>query len=423
MLEILVNKKVESCYLDYASYVNSTRALPDWRDGLKSVQRRLLITGYHNRSSFTKCAALVGDCMRRYHPHGGDSIYGTLVNLVNSVYPTFEGQGNFGGFGEGAAAYRYTEARLSNLAINLYINFIKETKYIENDLGNSEPEYLPTIIPYALISKCQGIGVGISTNMVPFDLRSLLKYAKWYLEPNGQSSPNIKLYPLMYSVNGDVAGIFNNGIGTVSYRPEILYEYSNVYGKYITRILSKDPNSNIEAYVRKIFAYELENDYVFMNDETTDSYNIIIGRSSYIKRISDEEIYTKCKERLVKTITVSNYWNVDGISKRLSVAYVLNSACERFHTYFKDSIKEQISKLDIQLKYEELKSKFVFMKYNKLTKIDIMKELSLNEEEYQYFNSRTINSLDLDNSRNLTKELDKLKNKKVTEYCYFREGL
>ena len=181
--EVDLKHTMEKSYIDYAMSVIASRALPDVRDGLKPVQRRILFSmiELHNEPDkpHRKCARIVGDTMGKYHPHGDSSIYGSLVNMAqewNLRYPLVDGHGNFGSVdGDGAAAMRYTEARLSKISMELLEDINKDTvDFTPNfDETEQEPTVLPSRFPNLLVNGTTGIAVGMPTNIPPHNLREV----------------------------------------------------------------------------------------------------------------------------------------------------------------------------------------------------------------------------------------------------------
>ena len=180
-----LKKTMETCYIDYAMSVIAARALPDVRDGLKPVQRRVLYSMIELNNGpdkpHRKSARIVGDTMGKYHPHGDSSIYGALVNMAqdwNFRYPLVDGHGNFGSMdGDGAAAMRYTEARLSKISMELLADINKDTvDFTPNfDETEKEPVVLPSRFPNLLVNGTTGIAVGMATNIPPHNLREVVK--------------------------------------------------------------------------------------------------------------------------------------------------------------------------------------------------------------------------------------------------------
>lgn len=175
---------MESSYIDYAMSVIASRALPDVRDGLKPVQRRVLYSmvelGNTPDKPHRKCARIVGDTMGKYHPHGDSSIYGALVNMAQDWsmrYTLVDGHGNFGSVdGDGAAAMRYTEARLSKISLELIKDIGKNTVDFEPNFDETEkePTVLPSRYPNLLVNGTTGIAVGMATNIPPHNLREVV---------------------------------------------------------------------------------------------------------------------------------------------------------------------------------------------------------------------------------------------------------
>ena len=182
--EVDLQKTMEKSYIEYAMSVIASRALPDVRDGLKPVQRRVLYSMIELNNGpdkpHRKCARIVGDTMGKYHPHGDSSIYGALVNMAqdwSTRYPLVDGHGNFGSVdGDGAAAMRYTEARLSKISMELLADINKNTvDFAPNfDETEKEPTVLPSRYPNLLVNGTQGIAVGMATNIPPHNLREVI---------------------------------------------------------------------------------------------------------------------------------------------------------------------------------------------------------------------------------------------------------
>ena len=182
--EVDLKKTMENSYIDYAMSVIASRALPDVRDGLKPVQRRVLYSMIELNNGpdkpHRKCARIVGDTMGKYHPHGDSSIYGALVNMAqewSTRYPLVDGHGNFGSVdGDGAAAMRYTEARLSKISMEMLADINKDTvDFTPNfDETEKEPVVLPARFPNLLVNGTTGIAVGMATNIPPHNLKEVI---------------------------------------------------------------------------------------------------------------------------------------------------------------------------------------------------------------------------------------------------------
>ncbi len=182
--DVDIKKTMEQSYIEYAMSVIASRALPDVRDGLKPVQRRIMYSMIELNNGpdkpHRKCARIVGDTMGKYHPHGDSSIYGALVNLAqewSTRYPLVDGHGNFGSVdGDSAAAMRYTEARLSKISMEMLADINKNTvDFVPNfDDTEKEPTVLPARIPNLLVNGTSGIAVGMATNIPPHNLREVI---------------------------------------------------------------------------------------------------------------------------------------------------------------------------------------------------------------------------------------------------------
>ena len=184
VLERILEQEMRESFIDYSMSVNVQRALPDVRDGLKPVHRRILYAmselGLSPGRAYKKCATVVGEVLGKYHPHGDSAVYDALVRMVQDFslrYPLVDGQGNFGSIdGDSAAAYRYTEARLHRLSIELLADIDKDTvRFDENFDGRlKEPSVLPSKAPNLLINGSSGIAVGMATNIPPHNLREVV---------------------------------------------------------------------------------------------------------------------------------------------------------------------------------------------------------------------------------------------------------
>ena len=184
IIERDIEDEMKTAYIDYAMSVIVSRALPDVRDGLKPVHRRILYTMYEDGLTsdkpYRKSATTVGDVLGRYHPHGDSSVYDAMVRMAQTFslrYPLIDGHGNFGSIdGDGAAAYRYTEARMSKISMELMRDINKDTiDFIPNYDGEErEPSVLPCRIPNLLVNGTTGIAVGMATNMPPHNIGEVI---------------------------------------------------------------------------------------------------------------------------------------------------------------------------------------------------------------------------------------------------------
>ena len=209
--QVDLQTEMQRSYLDYAMAVIIGRALPDVRDGLKPVHRRVIYAmydgGYRPDRSFNKCARVVGDVMGQFHPHGDSAIYDTLVRLIQSWimrYPLALGQGNFGSPGnDGAAAPRYTETKMAPIALEMVRDINEDTvDFQPNYDGKSlEPTVLPSRIPNLLVNGSSGIAVGMATNIPPHNLREVAEGVEWFLK-NPHATNDELLNALMARIKG-----------------------------------------------------------------------------------------------------------------------------------------------------------------------------------------------------------------------------
>jgi DNA gyrase subunit A len=206
-LAINIEEEMKTSYLDYAMSVIVGRALPDVRDGLKPVQRRILYAmlreGLTAGKKYSKCAGVVGEVLKKYHPHGDSAVYDALVRLAqdfNMRYTLVDGQGNFGSIdGDPPAAYRYTEARLTRLAEEMLVDIDKDTvDFVPNfDETTKEPVVLPARVPNLLINGSSGIAVGMATNIPPHNLGEIIDGLVLMLE-----KPDVTVKELMKKIKG-----------------------------------------------------------------------------------------------------------------------------------------------------------------------------------------------------------------------------
>ena len=210
--EVDLQKTMEQSYIEYAMSVIASRALPDVRDGLKPVQRRVLYSMIELNNGpdkpHRKSARIVGDTMGKYHPHGDSSIYGALVNMAqewSTRYPLVDGHGNFGSVdGDGAAAMQYTEARLSKISMELLADINKNTvDFVPNfDETEKEPTVLPSRYPNLLVNGTQGIAVGMATNIPPHNLREVIQAVVKMIDNKVQEDRDTDIEELLPIVKG-----------------------------------------------------------------------------------------------------------------------------------------------------------------------------------------------------------------------------
>ena len=243
--EVDLKETMETSYIDYAMSVIASRALPDVRDGLKPVQRRVLYSMVELNNGpdkpHRKCARIVGDTMGKFHPHGDSSIYGALVNMAqewNTRYPLVDGHGNFGSEdGDGAAAMRYTEARLSKISMEMVADINKDTvEFTPNfDETEKEPSVLPSRYPNLLINGTSGIAVGMATNIPPHNLTETINAIVKIIDNKVEENRDTTIEEIMEIIKGPD---FPTG-ATILGRKDIEQAYRTGRGKIKTRAVSE----------------------------------------------------------------------------------------------------------------------------------------------------------------------------------------
>ena len=249
--EVDLQKTMETSYIDYAMSVIASRALPDVRDGLKPVQRRILyaMSELNNGPDkpHRKCARIVGDTMGKYHPHGDSSIYGSLVNMAqpwSMRYTLVDGHGNFGSVdGDGAAAMRYTEARLTKISMEMLAEIGKNTvDFVPNfDETEKEPAVLPSRFPNLLVNGTTGIAVGMATNIPPHNLREVVAAVVKIIDNRVEEDRDTEideLLPIVKAPDFPTGGIIMGTAGATE-------AYRTGRGKVVTRAVTNiEPMNN-----------------------------------------------------------------------------------------------------------------------------------------------------------------------------------
>ncbi len=245
ILRLDIEKEMKSAYIDYSMSVIVSRALPDARDGMKPVHRRVLFgmskMGNTPDQPYKKSARIVGEVMGKFHPHGDSSIYGTLVHLAqpwNMRYPLVDGQGNFGSIdGDSPAAMRYTEARMQKIAVEALADLEKDTVDMTPNFSQEylEPSVLPTRIPLLLVNGCAGIAVGMATNMAPHNLSDSVDAIIAYIDNNDITiselsaiikAPDFPTGGTIYGYQG-VLDAYETGQGRIVVRAKARFETEN----------------------------------------------------------------------------------------------------------------------------------------------------------------------------------------------------
>jgi len=263
----------------YGTFVLMDRAVPDVRDGLKPVQRRILWALHALRkqgTGFKKSAKIVGDTMGNFHPHGDKAIYDALVNMVASDrYPLIEGHGNFGSAMDSAASMRYTEARLAPLAEGLFQD-IDVATFVSNYSGDrQEPLVLPSRIPLLLLNGSSGIGVGLRTSIPPHNLRELIKVLIYYIT---RENPSLDVvlkhlpgpdygYGVLLSPPEEVKALYESGAGSLQFRCEYEFDTNKKKGSVLV-VKSLAPGFNMANFLTKMRKLQEEGLIEYCSDAT-----------------------------------------------------------------------------------------------------------------------------------------------------------
>lgn len=299
IIQVDYKEEMEKSYIDYAMSVITGRALPDIRDGLKPVHRRILYTmkelGNYPDKPFKKSARIVGDALGKYHPHGDSSVYDAMVRLAqdfNMLMPLVEGHGNFGSIdGDSAAAMRYTEARLSPLAMEMLQDLEKDVVDFRPNFDNTlkEPEVLPSKFPNLLVNGSSGIAVGMATNIPPHNLTEVINAAIALID-----NPNITTKGLMKFIHGpdfptggivankdELLKIYDTGEGNIRIRAkleveDVSYGRKNVVVTEIPYTLAGNKSKLIEDMIKLVDNKKLDEVVEIRDESSKDGMRIVI---------------------------------------------------------------------------------------------------------------------------------------------------
>ncbi|HKG21326.1 MAG TPA: DNA gyrase subunit A [Blastocatellia bacterium] len=258
-IPVNIEEEMKRSYLDYAMSVIIGRALPDARDGLKPVHRRILFSmheiGLHPGKAFKKSATVVGDVLGKYHPHGDTAVYDSLVRMAQDFsmrYPLVDGQGNFGSVdGDSAAAYRYTEAKLTRIATEMLADIDKDTvDFMPNyDESRKEPVVLPTRYPNLLVNGASGIAVGMATNIPPHNLTEVIDATVHLLQnPNSRLKTIMSMLPgpdfptggFIYGREG-IQHYYETGRGSIVMRAKVSFDRGGRAGERVSLVVTAIP--------------------------------------------------------------------------------------------------------------------------------------------------------------------------------------
>ena len=427
-------KLAERNYTEFAKYVNTTRALASVYDGLKTVQRRIIYRlNMLPDKKIYKSPELDGLCMA-YHPHGGT--YGPMANMANQSnnLPLFGVQGNFGGPNTGPSASRYTGAYLNSVARFIYCQFVDYTEYVEGELKR-EPKYLPCLIPYTFIDNTSGIGVGLTSDTISFNLMELLDYYIYYIEHDytfNKDKPIFELGSAIIDCNRDEYNeILSHYNGSISVKPVIKQESESIF------VLESLNGISPEKLCQKLSKY-IESEQVDFRDETKQF-------ERYVFEINDMSIsdqFIKDLERFSrKRISFRFSYDEDGVSMFCNIDYIISHQMKILNDAIDKKLKSERDNLSRKLlslmAFKQLRDNGYFDNMSNRTKkeqIDLM--MKSNEQGVQIteelarsiLSSRSLQfvlkSSDEDDDLNkekyeidkLSKEIDQIDNHDRKEY-------
>lgn len=328
IIKVDIEQEMKTAYIDYSMSVIVSRALPDVRDGLKPVHRRVLYcmdeTGNTHNNATRKCARAVGDIMGKYHPHGDSSVYNTLVRLAqpwNLRYPMVEGQGNFGSIdGDSPAAMRYTESRLSVIAQEMLRDIDKETVDFQDNFDGAfrEPVVLPTRIPNLLINGAAGIAVGMATNMAPHNLKECLDGCIAYIDARGDievedlmryvKAPDFPTGGYIYGYSG-VKDAFMKGRGRIVMRARAEIEADANRERIIVTEIPYQVNKSelVQSIAMLVTEKKIDGISDISDESNKDGIRIVIE----IKRDANASVVLN---HLYKLTALQSYFSVNNIA-------------------------------------------------------------------------------------------------------------
>ena len=343
VVSVDISSEMKESFIDYAMSVITDRALPDVRDGLKPVHRRILFGMYEmgltSTARFRKSAAIVGDVLGKYHPHGDVAVYDSMVNMAQDFsyrYPLIHGQGNFGSIdGDGAAAMRYTEAKMSKVSSLLLLNLEKETvDFRPNyDQTRKEPVVLPTAVPSLLLNGTLGIAVGMATNIPPHNLAEVVD-ATIHLINNKDATtedlmefikgPDFPVGGIVYG-QADLLHAYSTGRGGVVTRgeAEIVEQKSDTFQIIITSIPYRVNKSVLIESIASLIQEKKLEGIKGLRDESTKDIRIVIDlKSGVIPQKVLNYIYKHTQ--LEQSFNFNIVALVDGVPQTLSLKSLLN---------------------------------------------------------------------------------------------------
>ncbi|NMW87910.1 DNA gyrase subunit A [Mobiluncus curtisii] len=343
VMQVDLEKEMKKSYMDYAMSVIVGRALPDVRDGLKPVHRRVIYTmydgGYRPNGGYSKCMRVVGDVLGHFHPHGDSSVYGALARLVqpwSMRYPLVAGQGNFGSPGNlGPAAPRYTECKMATLAMEMVRDIDEDTvDFMDNYDGRSqEPTVLPSRIPNLLINGSEGIAVGMATRIPPHNLREVADAAQWYLQ-NPEATREELLAACLQRIKGPdfptgatilgrrgIEETYRTGRGSITQRAVVNVEELNGRTCLVATELPYQVNpDNLQVKIAQLVKDGQLQGIADIRDETSDRAGtriVVVLKRDAVPKVVLNNLYKRTQ--LQDSFPANMLALVDGVPRTLSI--------------------------------------------------------------------------------------------------------
>lgn len=373
MSTIDIASLVADCYVDYGRYVNWMRAIPSI-DGLKPSQRRVLLATRTEAKEMTKTAGVVGEVIKRWHPHGSASVEPVVSDFVRRGL--IKGQGNHGAklleyLPE--AAPRYTEVQNKPELNDILFKLMGYAPSFENELGTTEPEYLITPIPIALLHGTSGIGVGVNTRIPAFTFKSLLAAYKADNPLLLESAYGYKIIP----DKSDLHKLWTKGEGRLTLKMDVDYGWSDDDNCHVTTITGSGA-----IFTPRIANLDqlLDEDRVFIRNESKSKIKLVIGRTKGTRAVSDDEVFNMCEDIATYTRAYGIRVNVFNKIRTLSIKDWLDVSIGLFNSTFEkwksDQIKSVEHKIEVYRHIPQVAALLLEDKSNE----EIMKTLNISED-------------------------------------------
>jgi DNA gyrase/topoisomerase IV subunit A len=393
---------VKDCYTEYARHTNGKRAIPDSRDGLKAVQRRIIAT-FMLRTSIGehKCPAIIGRCQEYYHPHGEQAIFDALVNMANDRNKWIIGHGNMGKrtfLGHlKSAAMRYVSAELNEKEVGDARRLIDFAEFYKNEDDYDEPIAIPTCFPYALCNGATGIGVGCATSIPPFNREDLRNAAKDLfrgktpdlIEPECLGGGFIEIE------EEQLIALNQKGKGWGWACAEWEWTHDEASDQKAIRIFDVPDYVNLSK-LNVLLRDHINDGAVFVRDDTqrgSKNLEVVVGRSKRIKRISDEEIEKVVSKVCKRRVTWNCVFSRKGIAQTMTPVQVLEDAITYGTQCYKDYISHEIRTLENEILFETIKGELSRLLQNDTPDKKIITTLNLTQDQYRIFTARSLSRL------------------------------